>query len=441
MSGIKETFVSMPTRQRDSMLSQIRQSQNEVARVNERNRQLQEANNNAQTRINALDNKINTQIAGLSNQIREVERRQNAAFRNALERQGADIRSEIREQGVQLRREMQSQRTELTQMINSVVQQINAEKQGQQERALEWVSQVEAFIKEIDNYRHNMFTPNRLQGIRTRLQHAQGSINLGDYQAAISTAQEAFTEAALLRCDVVNAEIEWVRSFERLSNDVAELSAEINATKLLNFEIGDEIINAQIDYWTEGALSRLEERVSEIKQILKEPDNVSNDNLVSLITEIYNLSQNLSTPRTGLIDLAREAIMLSQCRADIISDIAEVFADRGWRLDDYTYRNGEEKEALHGKIVDGTGNEIVVIVEPQMNQGKLENKILLNFFDEDYNTSNTEMRVSSIKQTLKENDLITDLRCVEGYQNKPSDKEELRDIGRIKKPKKEVTQQ
>jgi len=422
MSGKKETYVQLTATQRDQMLRQCREARDEAGKQRERAAQLERANKEVQSRIATLGNKISGQITDLSNEMHEIERKQSEAFRSALERQDADIRNEI-----------QQQRKEINQMIGKIEQQINSKEQNHQRLAEFWSEQAEAYLKEIENYRHVMFTPNRLQALRTRLGQVQTSMDVQAYQAAISTAIEAFNDAVALRLDVVEAELEWTKYFERLSNDIAEVSADVNAAKILEFEIGGEKVQANIDYWTNGALIELAHRIAEIQEALHNSDEVTSNTLVSLIAEIDNMKHRLSTSGTGLIDSAKEALMLSAYRVDMANDVVSALESMGWKLDDYTYRNNEQKDAIHAKIVDRTGNECIVIVEPHNNQGRLENKLGLDFFnDNGFDTSSTETFVSSIRHELQTSGIKLDLRCVEGYENKPSDREEIRNIAQVR---------
>ena len=443
MSGIKETYVQLTTTQRDTMLRQCREAQEAAARERaERERQVAEAQREANERVVTLSNQFNTQIAGLSNEMRVIERKQNEAFSNALTKQGADIRNEMREterkqneafrsalakQGADIRREMQQQQQELTQMIGNIEREINAKEQGQKQRAEFWVSQAEAYIKEIDNYRHDLFTPHKLQMLRTRIQQTLSNINAGDYQAAIATAQETFNGAVVLRSDVVIAQLEWERYYEELSMRVAELASAVNATKLLEWQIGEETVRARVDYWTNGRLGELERRFAEVQQIVRDPGNATSDELVSLVTEVYDMSGNLSSITTQ----AKEGLMLSAYRADMVNEIAAAMKQEGWEINEYGYKGGEEKDELHAKITDVNGNEMVVIVAPQQNDDgrALGNKLELNFFnDREYDMSNVENANRYVRHVLRENGIDVNLTCVGGFENKPSNRREIREV-------------
>gem|GEM_PF-4265618 len=452
MSGIKETYVQLTTSQRDSMLRQCREAQESAARERkERERQVAAVQNEANARVFALGNQFNTQIAGLAYEMRAIEQRQNAAFNsalqrqnesfsNALNRQGAELRREIQQQGEHIRLEMQEQRQELTQMINALEQRINEKEQGQKERAEFWVEQAECFIRSIDEYRHELFMPNRLSIIRSRLQQAQSSISFGDHQAAISSAQEAFNSAVSMRSDVVQAELEWERYFQLLSCNLARLSATINSAKLLEFEIGDEKVDAKIDYWTNGALVRLSERVSAIQQILKEPDKASSDTLVTLISEVDDLTQRLTAERSGLIDSAKENMMLSAYRVDMVNSIAEAMQKEGWNQIEYGFKGDEEKDELHIKIGDVNGNEMVVVISPQFNeQGRATgNALEFNFFnDRELAMENAEIAVASVERALSDVGIQTNLRCTAGFERRQSNRNQLRDIKQTRRRKTE----
>jgi len=427
MSGRKyDPVVRITQSQWDAMNSQCRQAQDTAANERrERERQVAQAQRDAQQRMAALQNQFTSQIRGLSNEMREIERKQNEAFTNALQRQGAE-----------LRREIQQQRTELTNMINSVQQRIEAKEQNHRQIAEFWATQADAYIKEIDNYRHDLFTPGKLESLRRTLQQMQGDIKAEAYQSAISAARAAFNDAVTLRAEVIAAEIEWENALRRLTERAAYINSCINDAKLSEVTMCEERVQARVDFWTNGALTALENQFKPIQQIIKNPVNVTTDELVSACTALDDMrDRSFPNPDSqgnvtgGIINEARERLLLSAYRADMVNEIATVMHNEGWHVENSGYRGDDQRDELHAKIVDNNGNEMIVIVSPSAKNGALENSLRFDFFnDTEINMDTTEQVRRQITQRLNSSGIQTNLQCVPGYENRLSDNQEIRNI-------------
>jgi hypothetical protein len=428
MSGEKcDPNVTVSRTQWNTMNNQVRQTQEALANARkERDQQVAAAQQEGRQRSEALQRQFTRDIVGLSDEMREVERRQNQAFTNALVRQGAELRHELQEQ-----------KTELTGMINAIEQRMTSRDQNQRQIAESWAREAVAFINEIDNYRHDLFTPGKLEDIRQALQDMQNDINVEAYQAAITTARNAFRDAVNLRADVIAAEIEWQRAYRVLSERAAYINSCINDAKLLEFAFGSETVSARVDFWTNGALTELENQFRPVQQIVSDPNNTSIDDLVRACTNLDDMrDRSFPNPDAdgnvtgGIVNAAKERLLLSGFRADMVNDIAAAMDNEGWRVSESGYRNNDERDELHVKIEDGTGNEMIVIVAPTVNQnGALANSLSLDFFnDTQINLDYTDTIVENVRRMLHENGIVTNMRCTPNTENSQSNRQEIRNV-------------
>jgi hypothetical protein len=316
-------------------------------------------------------------------------------------------------------------------MIGGLEQRINTREQGRKQRAETWIVQAEAYINEIDKYRHDLFKPNKLQTLRQDIQTARNNINNGDPEAAMGIAQVACNRAIELRLDVIEAELVWERYYETLLVQVTGLAADINSAKIREWQIGGERIQARVDYWTNGQLSELESRLAEIWQIVQNPNDRTSDELVSLTTEVINLSDRLSDEKSGILTHAKERLMLSAYRADMANVIASAMKKEGWEISEYGYKDGEQNDELHLKISDVNGNDIVFIVSPRHDETNKApgNKLEQHFFnDTEFDTNNATIAGVYVQQALKDNGIDAELSCVGDFENRPSNRKEIRDV-------------
>jgi len=412
MSGIKDVYVTMTRAERNRLLNSARRAEESREQALQRERLSQNALNAANMKLETLNRTLNNEIAGLHDDMRNMVNEQN----RRLKEQAANFNGAITDLKVNLEAQ-----------INKVQANIWAIANTHRKQAEFWVSQTEIFFTDIEQYRHELFTPNRLQKLRTELDQASSDMRSEAFQAAISSARSVFNQAAELKEIVVNAEMEWNFYYKKFQEALADTRSNLDYRKTMKFtfatEDGDETVDADINYWTEKALDSIEEKLAQIEQTGKQPNEISTDKLKEMTADLRQINDEMDIAEAK----AKEALVSSQFRAEMASKLGEVLSKKNWNCDGCTYEGGEYSGKVHAKFSDISGNEIVAVITPDT---QMANNIELHFFNKDNDEGFRQTQLKSIQNSLKEDGglNIGEPVCRKGYETKISDNHAIRDI-------------
>ena len=418
MSGKKDVQVRMTREQRDRLITATRQALESATQLQQREELRQSAQELANSSISLITNLLQQQVNGLHDDLRAMAAEQN----RRLTRLANDYARSIEE----LRKQREKDRAELQAGLDA----IKERDQNHREQALFWASQAEAFFADIEQYRHELFTPNQLSRLRAHLAQVQQDIQSEAYQSAIASARNVFNQAVELKERVVQAEIEWAHYHTQLQQAFADLRSELYYHQTMQFIIdtdaGEERLDAQIDYWSGGMLSSIASVVDQIAEVMEHINDVPTAELIALLERIKELRDLLDKAR----ERAKEALISSQMRAEMASTMAEHLQMAGWEFVGYTYEGNEMNAVLHIKFRDNMGNEIVTVISPQDVFGELCNNMEVNFFDP-YNNDES-MRgiwVDGILESLRSVGLNVGKPVVQpGFEVRQSDNDSIRDL-------------
>ncbi|MCL2196184.1 MAG: hypothetical protein FWB77_01070 [Treponema sp.] len=428
MSGRKECYVTMTSTEADRLRNSVWCAQVSEDQARQREQRVQNALNAANREREALNRALNNEINGLHADIRQISVEQNRRFLN----QEAAI-EDIRRQSEKNRQEMQNQ-------INGISARIEAKENNHKKLAEFWISQTQAYIKDIEQYRHEMFTPGDLNKLKGKLNQMLSDMKNEAYQSAISTARSLFNEAVDLKENVLNAETEWLYYHGLFTRTLAGTETKLNECKELRFtfdmEHGTETVDAKVNYWTCGSLDEVSESISDVKQKTGQIQSVSTKQLIEHIDSLNK--QNVKMDAAS--EEAKNAMILSQNRAEMANKLADALEEAAWKCEDIVYEGGEHDQPVHIKFSDGMGNEIVAIITPEINTQNMSNKLELHFFDQKNDEKERQKWIASIENGLKQDGLeVGNVQCVKGYEVKASDKMEIKDIKATAKKKIERT--
>ena len=418
MSGIKDVQIRLTRTQRDQLITATRQALETAQQLQQREELRQSAQELSDASISLITNLLQQQVNDLHDEVRTIAEAQNRRLTNLAN----DYARSIDE----LRRQRERDRAELQISLNNMKER----DQNHREQAQFWVSQAEVFFADIEQYRHELFTPNQLSRLRGHLAQVQQDMQSEAYQSAIASARNIFNQAVDLKERVVQAEIEWAHYHTQFQQAFADLRSELYYHQTMQFIIdtdaGEEHLDANIDYWSNGLLSSVADAVEQISGLMERINDVPTAELISALERITELRQLLDKARED----AKDALVSSQMRAEMASTMAEHLQMAGWEFVGYTYEGSEMNAALHVKFRDNMGNEIVTVISPENHYGELCNNMQVNFFDP-YNNDES-MRgiwVDGILESLRDVGLNVGRPVTQpGYEVRQSDNESIRDL-------------
>jgi len=421
MSGIKDVTVTMTRSERDRLINNARCAEETVEQLRQRQRTTENALNYANAQFNNLNQKLNREIAGLSDEMRQMSNEQNRRLRE----QAASFKDAMTDLKVNLETQMERNRQSLQNAINNVQANIQAKENNHRKQAEFWVNQTEIFFKDIEQYRHDLFTPNRLQKLKNELAQTSSDMRSEAFQSAISSARNVFNQAAELKEIVVSAEMEWNFYYKKFQEALAKARSDLNYHKTMQFtfETEYEPVEANINYWTDNSLDRIEGKLVQIEQNAQKPNEISTDKLKEMTSDIKQINNEMEIAEAK----AKEAVISSQFRAEMASKLGETLIAQGWTCDDSAYEGENYNGKIHVKLSDIKGNEIVAVIAPDEN---MANHIEINFFNKDNDEGFRQTQLKSIQNSLKENSglNIGEPVCRKGYETKISDNYAIKDI-------------
>ena len=389
-----------------------RQTQSELARVAER------LGNRQRTAEQAL--------SALSDQTQKLEHETN----RRLEEQASEMQRRLAESAGQLRaetnaaltRQQQAWRSELAAEreqqraeIARLDKQLRREARASSRAAQAWLQDAGVVHNLIrDTLPHERFAPGELAGLERRLDTARGNAEQGQSQAALAVAQEAYHDLSELRLEIELRDREWTGLHTLAYEALLRIDglAEENAHQPVHE--GEAAHDLDVDYWSEGGLSKLRSDVAELLNKVNDTATpLSTDELRDLTeVQVPGLEQQLS----DIVQRAQLRLLASQLRVNVADVVAQTLDEiAGYEVEDHTYEGQDNRRAFLAKLQHSNGNEIVVSVDPATDES---GQCVLRLLSYDYDTaaeSELEERARAVTQELRAQGLdASDQGCESG---------------------------
>jgi hypothetical protein len=457
MSGVKDAIVNLRQSEYNRMRNACRRmdnvDQNIRSNVNSMANSLRRDLDNRMSAVNRRHDNLEKGMSRMSNDMRRMEadthrriREQARQFQNGLDSLGREMQSQRREytqmiqdQERRFSQALSDQRRELEGQIREVHNAMVQKEMNERDMAAQWIGDTETFLETIGReYRHQKFKPGVLDKLRAEMALAQGNMNGGSFQAATAAAQQTYLRAAELRMELEQLEMEWEAHLEAARRNAAEVLAACDAQTVCKFtfdtEEGAAEVDGEVDFWTQGGLAGLRNRVSEEMKRLGAPEDLSLDDLKQSIAQ----SEAWRQESLDLAEKAKDALIASQLRNNIGQTIEEALIDQGWEIDDAAYEGEDFRDAVHVKLTHVSGDEIVTIITPaESPEGTIRNNLRVAFFDRNTNDEGSRLeRLRKIHEVLDAEGLeVGPPTCQKGTENQPSTDESLLDFQKVKERK------
>ena len=352
------------------------------ARMLQLDREIKEKERLQNEKIQNMQTHYNQRIQTLNSEIRQVSA-ENQKTQEELHRTQVEMRAEfertrketdrkLQDTKAQLRTEMAQESARLESEISAVDSKVQAlytqlasEKEYSKELANYWIQEAERLIREMqETYRESLFDQRRMQMIRQKLDNARQDVSMG--QPAIVPAREAFQDAMRMKEEIAELEMEWNYWYNILNNEEQQLlenlgSAE-NRTYVFNNDGEEVVYDNGIDYWTNGQLTIVRNRIDELRDKMGDLQNATIDDLKEYEEEMRSLIQELA-----LVENASHInVAMSLSRFQTAVKIGEILGEE-YQMEDsdgdfFREENREEYHAVYRNEL--TGDRVVVVITP-----------------------------------------------------------------------------
>jgi hypothetical protein len=386
-----------------------RQTQGELARVSERLENRQQA--------------VERTMGALSDQTRELEAETNRRLRdqaNQMNRRLKETAGQLRkETDAALAQQQQAWRSELAaerdhqrKELRKLERKMDRQAKVSSEAAETWLRDaglVHDLIR--DELPHERYAPGKLAALEQRLATARDNARQGQSQAALAVAQEAFHDLSELRVEIELRDREWTGMHTLAYEALIQLDglAAENANQVIAAgEAGNEApFDLNVDYWSEGALTKLRSEVAELLASVNDTDEPLSTEQLRDIAEVQvpELEQRLS-------DVVRQAhmrVFASQLRVNVAEVVAETLDEvAGYEVEDHLYEGLDQRRTFLAKLQHSNGNEIVVSVAPSTDDS---GQCVLRLLSYDYDTTTESVlneRARAVTEELRARGLDAD---------------------------------
>jgi hypothetical protein len=388
MSGVKRITVSVDEddwARAQRAANQLREVNRELPGMLEAVRRDNEAAiNRATAEVRARQEAVDRALAGLSEQTRKME----ARTRQRLAEQSARLRGELRETVGQLRGETRTaleeqerrfaeglererlERERETRELRNEVAGMRADREQARALAQDYMADSvvmrDAIARELP---HDRFAPGRLAELSSRLDIARQNVDLGLGEAALAQAQEAYLQLSELRAEVELRYTEWQAARIDAGNAVTLLEQQISLSANPDAvdENGEKIADYTLDveFWSEGELSRLREAAAGLAARLADDDNPPS--VAELRQIAAQAGGELDERLTSILVTAQARQIASQARANLAELVVTTLEEASgytWEEGQAIYAGDDQRRAFYAKLRHLDDSEIVVEVSP-----------------------------------------------------------------------------
>ncbi|OUD14574.1 hypothetical protein [Thioflexithrix psekupsensis] len=256
----------------------------------------------------------------------------------------------------------------------------------------------------------------------------------GYYQAALATSHEAYLRAQQHFFELEQGQFIHTAWQGLIQHHVDQLRAKIDVQKQAQFRIRsgqqEVLIAADIDYWTEGKLSQLEQKLNDLTQYFS-TSQLPLAELKNMVAQLEQQQQQLSQ----LTHDAQAALIASQLRHNMGQIISHSLANAGWEVIDATYAQEDYRRAMHLKLRNYQGDEIVTIIQPETRrENTLAAHLNIGFFEQTIDETARQRRLQQIIRALQQQGLSpTPPTCRPGTEQQRATERQWLDFERARR--------
>lgn len=323
-----------------------------------------------------------------------------------------DVRQEIADQERRFNELIAQERRTRERQVRNLQRQIDAiiaDQHRREELARSWIDAAQAIWDFIDkNYRHQQFAPGQLEKLEREIRQARQNLDQGIPETALTQAQNAYHSLSDLRLELERLEQEWhvwrAAALES-AREILSLAQRNRQCKAMDQQGKELDIDIEVDWWTNGKLSALEQEVQQlISRIQDDASLMTTDQLKQVVEQIVpNLRERLE----GVVREARLAVLGSQLRINIADLVVQALEEQGFVLDDATYEGEDMRGGYVAKVKHLDGSEIVVTVTPSQ-RDPMENELNIHSYDVDQRSEHElRQRARELARALRARGLQT----------------------------------
>ena len=357
---------------------------------------------------------------------------QNVADR--IEEQGAHFQEALQEQGARFQGALKEHRAEVDGALKEIRNDIQTDRDRQRDAAQARLNDLETLVQLMRNQgAHERFAPGELDTLEIRLSESRKDFENGYFQTVLSNTKERYFQYQELQIRIAERQAEWeayLAEVQRLTEKTSgAMAAAEGATYTFAESDTSQEVEAQVDYWSEGALTDFRNRLNGHLERLASPEEIDTANLKQMLEEIAPMEDELAT----IVATAKERLVQSQVRHNLAASILTSFEGTHWELNESIYEGQDFRKGLHLKLKNLTDEEIVVSITPvETSEGGVTANVEINFFDRANDKKLRDARLDKMRGRMREEGVsVGSFECLDRSEGRPG-AVKMRDFERLR---------
>lgn len=360
-------------------------------------------------------------LAAASDELRQLEAvtarqmaRQRVDMQRELESTAGQLRSEtrqlLRQQDTRLSEAIDTERAERQRQIQAQAARIDLI-EADQNRQLAYARTLlrDAMVKAGAirvGRAHEQFRPGSLEQQETIIARAEHELaSLNNAQTAIGAAHTALDSLETLNLELQRMEMEW-RAWRAAAlaggREILQVAAQNRKVRVADSE-GEVIdVDAEVDYWTDGKLTALEQRVNEL--VAAAADDETPLDTVELRRQVDERLPKLRTELDKIIEEAQINVISSQMRVSLAEEVVLALMERGYVVQAGVYEGEDQREGYVAKVKNKADSEVVIHITPVADKPG-ENELTISTYPDTAPPHELRNRAREITGVLRANGL------------------------------------
>ena len=392
-----------------------------------------------------FDEKLESQREEYFNELDNLE----GNINQKIEKQGKIINQKLKDQKdelinyVDFKQEkleevIEEETINLQNQINDINEYLTNKIENEQQISKEWLNRLENILENIkENYDYQKFAPEETQRIERGLTRVKEFISQNQYQSATSRASDNFEKANQLLYKLELLTMEWEETLLRAESQLEELLEIYDENKRAEIELPTKsgkkgVAEIEADVWASDQRKKIQKEISDIESKLANPNNLSKEEIVSLIEQMNNLFYQIDIS----VDKAIARFKHSIQSRDIQEIIANKLETMGFQVEANLFENDDERNA-NVLLMKKRNEKILTRIDYDEENNMPEFNINFNSSDENIRQDRLEVILKAINEELGTDLAPETMTAEEGYENRAAE-EQAFNIEKIKNKKEKV---
>ena len=336
-----------------------------VKEMEERQNQYKELVNNLSGDMALMEEqtqeKLLEQEVSFLNQLTAIEYEMNLSTEDLLRQQTETFDHVIHE--------VQSSYNAELDQLDEAVHQIEASLKEKDQIALQNLEDVDRFYEWMRaTYDWEFFKPGEMREIEHRIDTATENYYMGLTEASVTQTQSIQFDLVSSRVELEKMVSEWNLLRGMIDQRITQLEMVIQDSRIvqpvdLEMNVIEDVDALDVNYWSQGRLDEVEERLDHIKELVQHEQ--CNQNIDQLRKIVSHLGDDVDERLSGIIMYARYNALDAQIRRNLATIAADVMTSNGFQVVDYSDDVHAIQEPFFVLMRDDHGGEVTIDIAPE----------------------------------------------------------------------------